>query len=125
MQGVVNHGTAYRLRGYYKLGGDIAGKTGTTNDNSDGWYIGYTPTITAGVWVGAEDRYVHFASTALGQGANMALPIWGIWMKKVLADGTLGISSNDVFPAGVERSFCNGDEGANAAKSDLEEYYFE
>ena len=90
MEGVVNHGTAYRLRGYYKLGGDIAGKTGTTNDNSDGWFIGYTPSITAGVWVGGEDRQVHFNSIALGGGANMALPIWGIWMKKCVADGSFG-----------------------------------
>ena len=55
----------------------------------------------------------------------MALPIWGIWMKKVLADGTLGISSNDVFPEGTNASFCNGEEGENSAKSELEDYYFE
>ena len=75
--------------------------------------------------MGAEDRYVHFSSTALGQGANMALPIWGIWMKKVLADGTLGISSNDAFPEGTTVSFCTGQEGENSAKSELEDYYFE
>ena len=75
--------------------------------------------------MGAEDRYVHFASTALGQGANMALPIWGIWMKKVLADGTLGISSNDAFPEGVNASFCDGYEGESSAKDKLEDYYFE
>ena len=125
MRGVVDGGTGSRLRFRYGLSGAIAGKTGTTNDNSDGWFIGYTPTITAGVWVGAEDRYVHFTSTALGQGANMALPIWGIWMKKVLADGTLGISSNDVFPEGTNASFCTGEEGENSAKSELEDYYFE
>ena len=125
MKGVVDHGTGARLRFRYGLTGEMAGKTGTTNDNSDGWYIGYTPTITAGVWVGAEDRYVHFSSTALGQGANMALPIWGIWMKKVLADGTLGISSNDAFPEGTNVSFCTGEEGVNSAKSELEDYYFE
>ena len=125
MRAVVDAGTGVRLRVKYGLKGEIAGKTGTTNDNSDGWFIGYTPTITAGVWVGAEDRYVHFASTALGQGANMALPIWGIWMKKVLADGTLGISSNDAFPAETTVSFCHGDEGGHSAKDDLEDYYFE
>ena len=97
MQNVVNGGTGNRLRSRYGLKGQIAGKTGTTNDNSDGWFIGYTPKITAGVWVGAEDRQVHFQSTALGQGASMALPIWGIWMQKVLKDGTLGISENDQF----------------------------
>jgi len=124
MRGVVDGGTGSRLRFRYGLSGAIAGKTGTTNDNSDGWFIGYTPTITAGVWVGAEDRYVHFTSTALGQGANMALPIWGIWMKKVLADGTLGISSNDAFPAGTNASFCDG-SGETSAKDDLEDFYFE
>jgi penicillin-binding protein 1A len=124
MRGVVDGGTGSRLRFRYGLSGAIAGKTGTTNDNSDGWFIGYTPTITAGVWVGAEDRYVHFTSTALGQGANMALPIWGIWMKKVLADGTLGISSNDAFPEGTNASFCDG-AGETSAKDDLEDFYFE
>ena len=125
MRGVVDGGTGSRLRFRYGLSGAIAGKTGTTNDNSDGWFIGYTPTITAGVWVGAEDRYVHFNSTALGQGANMALPIWGLWMKKVLADGKLGISSNDAFPARTNESFCHGEGAESSAKADLEEYYFE
>ncbi|MBO4447460.1 MAG: transglycosylase domain-containing protein [Bacteroidales bacterium] len=103
MQGVVNNGTGYRLRGQYGLKGDIAGKTGTTNDNSDGWFIGYTPFITAGVWTGAEDRQVHFQSTALGQGANAALPIWAIFMKKCLADSSLDFSEADRFmpPSGV------------------------
>ncbi len=125
MRGVVDGGTGSRLRFRYGLSGAIAGQTGPTNDNSDGWFIGYTPTITAGVWVGAEDRYVHFNSTALGQGANMALPIWGIWMKKVLADGTLGISSNDAFPEAVNISYCDGASTLSSSKDDLEEYYFE
>ena len=127
MKGVVNGGTGGRLRFKYGLTGEMGGKTGTTNDNSDGWYIGYTPRITAGVWVGAEDRYVHFNSTALGQGANMALPIWGLWMKKVLADGTLGITAQDVFPEGVSGPFCAGvsQEGGASEVSELENYYFE
>ena len=125
MRGVVDGGTGSRLRSRYGLSGAIAGKTGTTNDNSDGWFIGYTPTITAGVWVGAEDRYVHFTSTALGQGANMALPIWGLWMKKVLADGTLGISSNDTFPEEVNKSFCADSAWGTSTKDELEEFYFE
>ena len=125
MRGVVDGGTGSRLRSRYGLSGPIAGKTGTTNDNSDGWFIAYTPTITAGVWVGAEDRYVHFTSTALGQGANMALPIWGLWMKKVLADGTLGISSNDAFPDEVNKSFCTGSAWETSTKDELEEFYFE
>ncbi len=130
MQGVVNHGTAYRLRGTYGLKGEIAGKTGTTNDNSDGWFIGYTPSITAGVWVGGEDRQVHFNSLALGGGSNMALPIWGIWMKKCVADGTFGFGEGEVFaaPAGVGLDLsCTGDELTDAVETSEtpEEYYFE
>lgn len=130
MQGVVNSGTAIRLRAKYGLKGEIAGKTGTTNDQADGWFIGYTPTITAGVWVGAEDRQVHFESLALGGGSNMALPIWGIFMKKVLADGTLGISAGDRFipPAGLHLDLnCDGSDNDAASSSvrDAESYYFD
>lgn len=111
MEGVVRQGTGSRLRSRYGLMGEIAGKTGTTNDNSDGWFIGYTPYITAGIWVGCEDRQVHFESLALGGGSNMSLPIWGIWMKKCLEDGTLGLSENDRFVAPAGASFnlsCTG-----------------
>ena len=127
MRSVVDSGTGVRLRFKYGLKGEIAGKTGTTNDNSDGWFIGYTPKITAGVWVGAEDRYVHFSNNNLGQGANMALPIWGLWMKKVLADGTLGISANDVFPEELKGNYCGDSEqtGDSQEKDELENYYFE
>lgn len=132
MQGVINAGTGSRLRAKYGLKGEIAGKTGTTNDNSDGWFIGYTPTITAGIWVGGEDRQIHFESIALGGGANMALPIWGIFMKKVLADGTLGVSESDRFiaPAGVTLNLnCDGSDsdagGKSADGSDSEESFFE
>ena len=128
MQGVVNGGTASRLRNRYGLTGQIAGKTGTTNDNSDGWFTGYTPTITAGAWVGCEDRQVHFNSTALGQGSNAALPIWALWMKKVLKDGSLGISESDRFIAPAEMTV-SGDcssVGDSASGSNSEtEYYFE
>lgn len=99
MQSVINNGTGTRLRFKYGFKGQIGGKTGTTNDSSDGWFIGYTPTITAGVWCGAEDRQVHFQNSSLGQGANMALPIWALFYKKVLADGTLGVSEGDSFIA--------------------------
>ncbi len=103
MEGVIDHGTGRRLRWGYNLKGQIAGKTGTTNDNSDGWFIGYTPKLTAGAWVGGEDRMVHFKELAQGSGSATALPIWGIFMKKCLADPTLGFSENDVFetPAGM------------------------
>ena len=128
MRAVVDGGTGIRLRLKYGIKGEVAGKTGTTNDNSDGWFIGYTPTITAGVWVGAEDRYVHFSNNSLGQGANMALPIWGLWLQKVVKDGTLGVSASDVFPESLKGNYCDpGASGENAApeKIDLENYYFE
>jgi len=89
MKGVVEGGTATRLRGRYGLSNPIAGKTGTTQNNSDGWFMGLTPDLVTGVWVGCEDRAAHFRSTALGQGANTALPIWGLYMKKIYADKTL------------------------------------
>jgi len=92
MEGVVNAGTAVRLRYMYKFTNPIAGKTGTTQNHSDGWFIGITPDLVSGVWVGAEDRAIHFESLELGQGANMALPIWAIYMKKVYADKSLLIS---------------------------------
>lgn len=129
MQGVINQGTGARLRSKYQLKGQIAGKTGTTNDNSDGWFIGYTPTITAGIWVGGEDRQVHFQSLALGSGSNMALPIWGIFMQKVLKDGTLGVSETDVFsmPADMhlDLSCSGGDEDALETSNPGAEYYFD
>ncbi|WP_341655724.1 transglycosylase domain-containing protein [Blattabacterium cuenoti] len=88
MQGVVKYGTAKRLQSY-NLTGDIAGKTGTTNENSDGWFIGMIPNLTTGVWVGWEDRFSHFDSIKLGQGANMALPIWAYYMKSLYKDMNL------------------------------------
>ena len=94
MQGVVNGGTGSRLRYAYNLKGEIAGKTGTTNDCSDGWFIGYTPKITAGAWIGGEDRQIHFNSL---DGSRMALPIWGIWMKKCIAAGIF--DEKDTFQA--------------------------
>jgi len=128
MQGVINQGTGSRLRSRYGLTGQIAGKTGTTNDNSDGWFIGYTPSITAGIWVGGEDRQVHFQSLALGSGSNMALPIWGIWMKKCLADGTLGFNEEDRFlsPAGMylDLGCSGGDIEEEPAEQKEEDYYF-
>ena len=99
MMGVTKFGTASgELR---RLGVpesvEIAGKTGTTQNNSDGWFMGITPNLATGVWVGWEDRATHFFSTGEGQGARMALPIWGIFMKKVWADKSLGILPEDKF----------------------------
>ena len=101
MHGVVIGGTGSRVRNYITAE-NVAGKTGTTNKNSDGWFIGYLPKLTAGVWVGNDDR----GSYLLGDGARMALPIWGMFMKKVIEDKTLGINSSDKFdiPSGVRTS---------------------
>ena len=96
LRGVVDKGTGLRLRGpRYRFTNPIAGKTGTTQENSDGWFIGITPDLVSGVWTGAEDRSVHFRSTNLGEGANTALPIWALYMKKVYADTSLNISQED------------------------------
>ncbi|MBC7412346.1 MAG: penicillin-binding protein [Bacteroidia bacterium] len=95
MKGVVEHGTGVRLRFRYGLNTPIAGKTGTTQNNSDGWFVGLTPELAGAVWVGCEDRSAHFRSTDLGQGATMALPIWAKFMQKVYADKKLKISTKD------------------------------
>jgi penicillin-binding protein 1A len=89
MQGVVDHGTGVRLRGQYKLTFPLAGKTGTTDNHSDGWFVGYTPVLTAGVWVGCEDRAAHFRTLALGQGARTAMPVFATFMQKCYEDPNL------------------------------------
>ena len=99
MKGVTRFGTAsgeLRRMGIPETV-EIAGKTGTTQNNSDGWFMGITPNLATGVWVGWEDRATHFYSTGEGQGAKMALPIWGIFMKKIWADKELGITPDDKF----------------------------
>ena len=99
LRGVVNHGTAGRLRFKFKLTADIVGKTGTTQNQSDGWFIGACPEMIVGVWTGGEDRIVRFRSIILGQGASMALPIYGLFYQKVYADPRLGFSQETKFPA--------------------------
>lgn len=111
-------GTGVRLRfsghDYGGFKGPIAGKTGTTQNNSDGWFIGIVPDLVTGVWVGADNRSIRFSRTSDGQGANSALPIWGYYMKKVLADTTLGIK-NDAFekPANASELDLNCNESNN------------
>ena len=111
MQGVVQSGSGVRLRdtwrtnqtftkemltGYpYELTNPIAGKTGTTQNQSDGWFMGIVPNLVTGVWVGCEDRAAHFRNITYGQGASTALPIWGLYMKACYEDETLGISKAD------------------------------
>jgi len=97
LKGVIENGTGSRLRFKYGLNNPIAGKTGTPQDNSDGWFIGMTPQLVTGVWTGCEDRDFHFRSTSLGEGANSALPVFALYMKKVYADPSLGIKKNVDF----------------------------
>jgi penicillin-binding protein 1A len=118
MKGVVQIGTGVRLRYRYKLMQPMAGKTGTTQNNSDGWFMGITPDLVSGCWVGGEDRAVHFDRTDQGQGAAMALPIFAKYMQKVYADKTIKISQGDFEkPAHkinieIDCSKYNNDEGA-------------
>lgn len=97
MEGVTNFGTAVRLRFKYNFTAQISSKTGTTNNNSDGWFMGITPKLVTGIWVGADDRSVHFDNTAMGSGTNMALPIWAEYMLKVYEDEKSGILQTDRF----------------------------
>ena len=97
LRAVINEGTGGRVRRLYHITADMGGKTGTTNNNSDGWFMGFTPSLVSGCWVGGEERDIHFDRMADGQGASMALPIWGIYMNKVYADKTLGFSQEEKF----------------------------
>lgn len=81
----------------YGITADMGGKTGTTNNNSDGWFMGFTPSLVSGVWVGGEDRDIHFDTMVNGQGAAMALPVWGLYMQKVYKDKSLGYSQEERF----------------------------
>ena len=102
MRGVIDGGTGSRMRFRYGIKAQMAGKTGTTNDNSDGWFVGYTPSLSFGAWVGGDERDVHFNSMALGQGANAALPIAAQFLQKVFADPQLRYNPDETFdiPAG-------------------------
>ncbi len=122
LKAVVDGGTASRLRFRYELKGELAGKTGTTNNNSDAWFMGLTPDLVSGCWVGGDDRDIHFDSMAMGQGASMALPIFAYYIKKVYADKQLGYSENAVFDLDEGYNPCefmpDADEG-----NDIEEVY--
>ena len=115
MRGVVDYGTGSRLRSRHKLHNEIAGKTGTTQNNADGWFMGLTPELVAGCWTGGEDRSIHFNSTNQGQGAAMALPIWGKFFQKVYADPTLKLTK-----AGFVKPKNMGDIELDCSKYDQE-----
>ncbi len=97
LKAVVDGGTAGRLRHKYNMKGEIGGKTGTTNNNSDAWFVGVTPSLVSVCWVGGDDRDIHFDSMDMGQGATMALPVFAYYMQQIYADPQLGINDNAVF----------------------------
>ncbi len=124
LRGVVDGGTAGRLRYKYDLPGEIAGKTGTTNRNSDAWFVGFTPQLVSGCWVGGEDRDVHFDSMRMGQGATMALPIWAYFMKKVYADHSLPYTPDATFNVPEGFNACaNEKEKEEEGDMDIDEIY--
>lgn len=97
LQAVVNGGTGSRLRFRYNLKAEMGGKTGTTNNNSDAWFMGVTPRLVSGCWVGGDDRDIHFNSMSMGQGATMALPIFAYYMQKIYDDETLDYNQDEKF----------------------------
>lgn len=121
LQGVVDGGTAGRLRYKFHIPGEIGGKTGTTNRNADAWFVGFTPQLVSGCWVGGEDRDVHFDSMRMGQGATMALPIWAYFMKKVYADHSLPYSPNATFGLPEGYNPCAADD--MSGDFDIDEVY--
>lgn len=124
LKSVVDGGTASRLRFKYNLKGEIGGKTGTTNNNSDAWFMGITPTLVNACWVGGDDRDIHFDTMAMGQGASMALPIFALYMQNVYKDSQLGYSEDAKFalPEGYDPcSFV--DEALESDDFEIEEIY--
>jgi penicillin-binding protein 1A len=121
LRAVINEGTGGRIRRVFGIQADMGGKTGTTNNNSDGWFMGFTPSLVSGVWVGGEERDIHFDRMADGQGAEMALPIWGLYMQKVYKDKSLGYSESERFqiPDGFDPC---GDSLENSYSPDNEDY---
>ena len=109
LRAVMNGGTGSRMRYRYKIECDMGGKTGTTNRNADAWFMGFTPSLVSGCWVGGEDRDIHFDSMRMGQGANMALPIWALYMKKVFADRSLGYDPNEKFDIPEDFNPCSSE----------------
>ena len=132
LEGVVTGGTGVRLRYRYKLMNPMGGKTGTTQKHADGWFMGVTPDLVGGVWVGAEDRSIHFQNLANGQGASMALPIWAKFLLKAYADPRLKMSDRPFDrPAGINKrldcdetiSEAEVKEMNNGIREDEEEFY--
>ena len=110
LRAVVDGGTAGRLRFRYNIKAPLGGKTGTTNSNSDGWFMGVTPKLVSACWVGGDDRDIHFDSMTYGQGASMALPIFGLYMKSIYADSSLPYSQDDQFDLPPEYDPCSTED---------------
>ena len=109
LMSVVESGTGASLRSRYGITAQMGGKTGTTNSNSDSWFMGFTPDLVTGTWVGGDERYIHFNTMALGQGARAALPIYGLYMQKVYADKTLPYSQDAKFEFPADFDVCGGE----------------
>ena len=118
---VVDSGTGASLRSRYNIRAEMGGKTGTTNSNSDTWFMGFTPDLVTGVWVGGEERYIHFNSMAFGQGARAALPIYGLYMQKVYADSKLPYSQDAKFQFPEGYNACEGEITTYTAAEPVEE----
>lgn len=125
LKAVVDGGTAGRLRHKYGFTAELGGKTGTTNNNSDAWFMGLTPTLVTGVWVGGDDRDIHFSSMAMGQGATMALPVFALYMQKVYKDKQLGYNEKAVFDLPPGYNPCNMDESglSDVSEDSIEEVF--
>jgi penicillin-binding protein 1A len=125
LRGVVDGGTGSRLRFRYGFTGEIGGKTGTTNNNSDAWFVGITPTLVNACWVGGDDRDIHFESMAMGQGASGALPIFALYMQQVYKDIQLGYNENAIFdmPEGYDPCALIGESSAVDDMNDIEEIF--
>lgn len=122
LQAVVEGGTAGRLRFKYHIDGEIGAKTGTTNRNSDAWFMGFTPQLVSGCWVGGEDRDIHFDSMRMGQGATMALPIWAYYMKRIYRDKSLGYRADASFGLPEGYNPCHQDD-ANMDEFGIDEVF--
>ena len=131
LRAVVDGGTAGRLRFRYNITAPLGGKTGTTTNNSDGWFMGVAPRLVSACWVGGDDRDIHFDSMTYGQGASMALPIFGLYMKSIYADSTLPYSQDDQFdlPPGFDPCSTEDDmrivDGAPGEADEIIEQIFE
>jgi len=126
LRSVIDGGTGSRVRYRYGIKAPMGGKTGTTQGNADGWFMGFTPSLVAGCWVGGEDPSIHFDRMAEGQGASMALPIFAMFMQKVYADKTLGYSETEQFEIPEEyANVCGGANGeaVEQKKTGLDEFF--